>query len=57
MPGSRIPIVGPERLVEERPDEVLVLPWNLTAEIRGELAAMLARGTRLVTAIPELAVS
>ena len=57
MPGSRIPIVGPERLLEERPDEILVLPWNLTSEIRGELAAMLARDTRLVTAIPELAVS
>lgn len=57
MPGSRIPIVGPERLVEERPDDLLVLPWNLIAEIRGELAAILARGTRLVSAIPELAVS
>jgi SAM-dependent methyltransferase len=57
MPGSRIPIVGADRLVEERPDDMLVLPWNLITEIRGELAAILARGTRLVTAIPELAVS
>ena len=32
-PGSRIPIVPPERIVETRPDYVLILPWNLREEI------------------------
>lgn len=57
MPGSRIPIVGPERLAADAPDEVLVLPWNLLEEIRGELAGHVAAGGVLITAIPELVVS
>src|SRR5580658_5068964 len=33
LPGTRIPIHEPERLVQTRPDYVLVLPWNLREEI------------------------
>ena len=57
MPGSRIPIVGPERLVEERPDEVLVLPWNLFDEIRAESALVARTGTRFVRAVPRIEVA
>ena len=57
MPGSRIPVVGPERLAADPPDEVLVLPWNLLEEVRGELAGCVAAGGVLITAIPELVVS
>ena len=28
-PGTRIPILAPERIAEDRPDYVLILPWNL----------------------------
>src|SRR5678816_3503511 len=37
MPGSRIPIVGEERLREARPDEVVLLPWNLRDELVEQL--------------------
>ena len=33
MPGSRIPIVKEEFLINDRPDFVLILPWNLKNEI------------------------
>ena len=38
LPGTHIPIVGPERIAATRPDYVLILPWNLTGEIRQQLA-------------------
>jgi hypothetical protein len=54
MPGSRIPIVPPEELDRFRPDDLLVLPWNLADEVRRDNAHLAARGTRFVTAVPEL---
>lgn len=54
LPGSRIPVLPPEALDEARPDYVLILPWNLKAEIVSQLAPLRAAGTRFVTAIPSL---
>ena len=54
LPGSHIPIVAPAALMDAPPDDLLVLPWNIAAEITGELSALRDRGTRFWTAIPEL---
>ena len=54
MPGSRIPIVSEERLIEERPDYVVVLPWNLREEIMQQLAYVEKWGGKFVTAVPIL---
>lgn len=56
MPGSHIPILGPETLEERRPDYVLILPWNIADEIRESLSALARAGTRFVTAVPEVEV-
>lgn len=56
MPGSHIPIVAPSRLDDELPDYVLILPWNLAAELSAQLAPLRVHGTRFVTAVPELKV-
>lgn len=56
LPGSRIPIRRPEDLVVERPDYVLILPWNLKTEIAESLRDLHADGCRFVTAIPRLQV-
>jgi SAM-dependent methyltransferase len=55
-PGTHIPIVAPERLLAMRPDYVLILPWNLADEIKGQLESVRSWGGRFVTAIPELSV-
>jgi hypothetical protein len=57
MPGSRIPIVGRETLDRERPDYLLVLPWNILPEVRQQNAPLAAKGTRFVTAVPELTIA
>ncbi|MFJ2028456.1 methyltransferase domain-containing protein [Streptosporangium sp. NPDC087985] len=53
-PGTRIPILPPERIAEDRPDYVLVLPWNLREELIGQLSSVHAWGGRLVFPIPRL---
>ncbi len=53
LPGSRVPIVPPEGLAALDATDVLILPWNLSAEIGGWLAAELPQVSRWV-AIPEL---
>lgn len=54
LPGSHIPIFAPEKIAAEKPDYVLILPWNLRDEIMAEMAHVLSWGGRFVTAIPEL---
>jgi SAM-dependent methyltransferase len=56
MPGSRIPIVDEAHLRRERPDYVVLLPWNLTAELVPQLEYVRGWGGRFVTAVPELRV-
>ncbi|WP_336209672.1 class I SAM-dependent methyltransferase [Nonomuraea sp. LPB2021202275-12-8] len=55
-PGARIPILEPERIAADRPDYVLVLPWNLRAELVEQLAYVHEWGGRLVFPIPYLEV-
>jgi 2-polyprenyl-3-methyl-5-hydroxy-6-metoxy-1,4-benzoquinol methylase len=54
MPGSRIPIVAEEHLKRERPDYVLILPWNLKTEVMAQLAYVREWGGRFVCAVPAL---
>jgi C-methyltransferase C-terminal domain/Putative zinc binding domain/Methyltransferase domain len=55
-PGTRIPILPPERIAEDRPDYVLILPWNLRDELVEQLACVREWGGSLVFPIPELEV-
>jgi hypothetical protein len=54
LPGTRVPIHGPDRLRETRPDYVLILPWNLKEEIMEQMADVRTWGGRFVVAIPEV---
>ncbi|MGK6316182.1 class I SAM-dependent methyltransferase [Neorhizobium sp. DT-125] len=57
MPGSHIPILHPDAIVERRPDYVMILPWNIAAEVRQQLASLAEQGTRFVTAVPRLQIA
>ena len=54
MPGSRLPIVGEERIRETKPDYVLVLPWNLCEELTKQMHYISDWGGVLVVAVPNL---
>jgi ABC-type Fe3+-hydroxamate transport system substrate-binding protein len=53
LPGSLVPIVSPDDLVQQQPDDIVCLPWNLAAELSADLRARGWRG-RFVTAVPQL---
>lgn len=56
LPGSHIPIHPPGKLTEDRPDLVLILPWNIADEVMRQNAHVREWGGRFVTAVPELEV-
>jgi SAM-dependent methyltransferase len=57
LPGSRIPIVAEMHIRENRPDYVVILPWNLRQEVMTQLAYIREWGGRFVTAVPRLEVA
>jgi SAM-dependent methyltransferase len=57
MPGSRIPIVSEDVLYRDKPDYVVILPWNLKSEVMQQLKDAGISAARFVTAVPELAIS
>lgn len=56
LPGTHIPIRSPEELLADRPDYVLILPWNLKDEIVEQMHPVREWGGRFVTAVPRLEV-
>lgn len=54
LPGSRIPIHHPDRILEEKPDYVVILPWNLKSEIVTQLDFIREWGGRFVVPIPKV---
>ncbi|MFI9508336.1 class I SAM-dependent methyltransferase [Nocardia sp. NPDC052566] len=53
-PGTRIPIHPPERIELDRPHVVIVLPWNLEAEITAQLRHITEWGAELIYPLPTL---
>lgn len=56
MPGSHIPILSPEYIAAEKPDYILILPWNLADEIQQQNIFLKESGTQFVVAVPKLTI-
>ncbi len=56
LPGCRIPIVDEGQIKRSKPDFVLILPWNLRAEVSDQLDYIRVWGGQFVTAVPSLEV-
>jgi SAM-dependent methyltransferase len=56
LPGTHIPVHPPEHLDAEKPDYVVIMPWNLRSEISAQLAHVREWGGKLVVFVPELEV-
>jgi len=54
LPGTGIPVVSPSNLIEYLPDVILVLPWNLSEEIKTQLMQDGLRNLKFLRAIPRL---
>lgn len=56
MPGVHIPIYAPERVMEAKPDYLLILPWNLKEEIMSQMSYIRQWGGKFITAVPKIEV-
>jgi SAM-dependent methyltransferase len=56
LPGTHIPVLAPDRILETRPDYLLILPWNLKEEIIRQMGAIRGWGGKFVLPIPEVTV-
>lgn len=54
LPGTHIPIFSPEKIMEAKPDYVLILPWNFKEEIIAQISYVCEWGGRFVVPIPEV---
>lgn len=54
LPGSHIPVLPTEQVAKDRPDFILILPWNLRKEIARRNAYVHAWGARYVVAVPRI---
>lgn len=54
LPGTRIPILHPDKIKEEKPDYLLLLPWNLKNEIMAQMDHIKEWGGKFVLPIPHL---
>jgi hypothetical protein len=56
LPGTHIPIFSPEKIVETKPDYVLILPWNFKDEIVKQMSVIREWGGKFVVPIPTVTV-
>jgi hypothetical protein len=54
LPGVHIPVFSEQKIKEEKPDYVVILPWNLKDEISNQLSYIKDWGSKFVVAVPEL---
>lgn len=56
LPGTRIPIVSPEKIAETKPDYVMILPWNIAEEVMEKNMFIREWDGKFIIPIPEVTV-
>lgn len=56
LPGNHVPIVHPDTVRADRPDLVLILPWNIADEVTRQHAYIAEWGGRFAVAVPGMRV-
>ncbi|WP_026786466.1 class I SAM-dependent methyltransferase [Planktothrix rubescens] len=56
LPGTHIPIYHPDKIIETKPDYLLILPWNIKDEIIEQMSHIREWGGKFVVPIPNVEV-
>ena len=56
LPGSHIPVVAEARLRQEKPDYIVIFPWNIMSEILAQLSYVREWDAKFVVAVPCLSI-
>ncbi len=56
LPGTHIPILHPDKIMETKPDYLFILPWNFKDEIMAQMSGIRAWGGKFVVPIPEVTI-
>jgi len=54
LPGTRIPILSPEAIAQDKPDYLFILIWNLKEEVMRQMSHVREWGGKFVVPLPEL---
>jgi hypothetical protein len=54
LPGSKIKILDPKKIIENRPDFIILLPWNIKSEILKTYKYAKKWGCKFIVFIPKL---
>jgi SAM-dependent methyltransferase len=54
LPGTHIPIKHPDKIREDKPDYILILPWNIKDEIMEQMSFIREWGGKFIIPIPEV---
>jgi len=56
LPGTKIPILAPEKIFETKPDYIVILAWNLKEEIMEQMKKIREWNGKFVILIPEVTI-
>jgi hypothetical protein len=57
LPGSHIPVVNEQYLKEQKPDYVIIFPWNIKEEVKTQLSYIREWDGKFIIAIPQFLIS
>lgn len=56
LPGTHIPVLVPDKIIQTKPDYVVILPWNIKEEVMEQMSFVKEWGGKFVTLIPDIEV-
>ncbi len=57
LPGTHIPIYSPDKIKEDKPNYIIIAPWNIKYEIVKQLEHTMEWGCKLITLIPNILIT
>ena len=57
LPGSHIKILANKEIIKQKPDYIIIMPWNIFKEIKSQLLYTKKWGCKLIRFLPKTEIS